>query len=334
MKKITINEIAEKAGVSKTTVSFFLNGKTNKMSEETKQRIQKIIEDTGYEPSAAARAMKIKGGGTIGVIMGDCAQPFTAQALKGIEEVASALGYQVLVGNSGFNFNSEKEYIDRMLGLGAEGFVIQATYRFGMLALNLEKKHKKVVYIDAKPYDFKGKCIKSNNYDCVYKMITESMVRGYEDFVMISDDTSIMSTGFENTQGYKDALQDISKKGTSLYVAEDVKSQEIYDQLLPILELDKKTLVYVASSWLYPIVYQAIRKFPDYEKLIPGTIGLIGFDLDGWTRLVTPPLSAILVPAYQEGMKAAEELLEMMEGKNDMGEVVFKAVVKWRGSTM
>lgn len=56
MKKLTINEIAEKAGVSKTTVSFYLNGKANKMSEETQQRIQQIIDETGYEPSAAARA--------------------------------------------------------------------------------------------------------------------------------------------------------------------------------------------------------------------------------------------------------------------------------------
>ena len=69
MKKLTINEIAEKAGVSKTTVSFYLNGKTNKMSEETMERIRKIIEETGYEPNAAARAMKSRPGGPIGVIL-------------------------------------------------------------------------------------------------------------------------------------------------------------------------------------------------------------------------------------------------------------------------
>ena len=71
MKKLTINEIAERAGVSKTTVSFYLNGKINKMSEETKQRIQHIIDETGYEPSAAARAMKAKSSGVEGVILAD-----------------------------------------------------------------------------------------------------------------------------------------------------------------------------------------------------------------------------------------------------------------------
>ena len=79
MKKLTINEIAERAGVSKTTVSFYLNGKTNKMSEETKQRIQHIINETGYEPSAAARAMKAKSSGLIGVILGDSSDPYTAR---------------------------------------------------------------------------------------------------------------------------------------------------------------------------------------------------------------------------------------------------------------
>ena len=81
MKKLTINEIAEKAGVSKTTVSFYLNGKTNKMSEDTKHRIQHIIDETGYEPSAAARAMKAQSSGLIGVILGDASEPYSARAL-------------------------------------------------------------------------------------------------------------------------------------------------------------------------------------------------------------------------------------------------------------
>jgi len=110
MKKLTINEIAEQAGVSKTTVSFYLNGKTNKMSEETQQRIQQIIDETGYEPSAAARAMKAKSSVVLGVILDDVSKPYEAQALKGIEETARAAGYQILIGNSGLNFNNEKEY--------------------------------------------------------------------------------------------------------------------------------------------------------------------------------------------------------------------------------
>ena len=119
MKKLTINEIAEKAGVSKTTVSFYLNGKANKMSEETQQRIQQIIDETGYEPSAAARAMKAKSSGLIGVILKDAADPYCARALKGMGEAAGETEYQILIGSSGYTFKNEREHVERMLKAGA-----------------------------------------------------------------------------------------------------------------------------------------------------------------------------------------------------------------------
>lgn len=168
MSKLTINEIAERAGVSKTTVSFFLNGKTHKMSEDTKQRIQRIIDETGYEPSAAARAMKSKRTGLIGVILKDISDPYCAKALKGIEDAASAHEFQILPGSSEMLFKSEQEYVERMMRMGAEGFIIQATYRFGILAKDLEKKHKPIVYLGAKPYEYTGRYVKENNYECVY----------------------------------------------------------------------------------------------------------------------------------------------------------------------
>lgn len=333
MKKLTINEVAEKAGVSKTTVSFYLNGKTNKMSEETKQRIQQIIDETGYEPNAAARAMKAKGSGTIGVIFGDLSEAFSTRALKGIEEEARSVGYQVMVGSSGMNFNNEKEYIERMLRLGAEGFIIQSTYRFGMLAIELEKKRKPIVYIDTKPYDSKGRCVKTNNYECVYQVITECVKKGYEDFLMISDESSMTSTGFENVQGYKDALQDLHRQGGTFYIPEGYKSDDVHAVLQQMVNLKHRVLIYVASSALLPAVYHAIRKYPAYMSLFPEQLGLIGFDSDGWTRMTTPPISAIIKPAYQEGMKAAGELFNMIGGKKTDGEVVFKSIVKWRETT-
>lgn len=334
MKKLTINEIAERAGVSKTTVSFYLNGKTNKMSEETKQRIQRIIDETGYEPSAAARAMRARNTGIIGVILEDVSDGYGAKALKGIEEAASVLGYQILIGNSGLNFNSEKDYIERMLKTGAEGFIIQSTYRFGMLANVLEKKKKPIVYLDTKPYDFKGRYVKSNNYDCVYKVITDCIKKGYEDFIMFAHDASAMSAGFENTQGYKDALQDAGLEGHSFYVPKTAKSAEVYEIMKQIVNLEKKTLIYSAGTQILKVVYQAIRNYPDYECLFPEHVGLIGYDQEGWTRLVAPPVSAIIIPAYEEGVKACEALIDIVDGKRTEGEIVFKNIVKWRGTTL
>ena len=101
-----------------------------------------------------------------------------------------------------------------------------------MLASDLEKKVKKpIVYLDAKPYDFKGRYVKSNNYDCVYQVISECIKKGYENFLMISDGDSNISAGFENTQGYKDAIQDAWKEGATQYLQEGVKSDQVYEML-------------------------------------------------------------------------------------------------------
>ena len=334
MKKLTINEIAEKAGVSKTTVSFYLNGKTNKMSEETMERIRKIIEETGYEPNAAARAMKSRPGGTIGVILGDVSQPLAAKALKGIEEEACQAGYQVIVGSSGMLFAREQEYIENMSRLGVSGYIIQATYRFGILGMELEKKNKNLVYLDVSPYDSRGKCVKSGNYSSVYEAITQCVQRGYQQIILISDGSQDDYGGVGNAQGFKDALRTAGLSFKTYYINQGATEEDISDYLKRQIDLSQKTLIYVSDASALAIVYLALKRFPDYQSRIPSPIGLIGFDLTGWTKTTTPAISSIVIPAYQEGRIAAQKLLEMIDGKGDSKEVVLKNMIRWRESTL
>ena len=83
-RRITIKDIAEMAETSKTTVSFYLNGKTERMSEDTQKRIKRAIEKTGYEPNPLARGMNAKSSKLIGVIIGDVTNDFSNRIVKGI----------------------------------------------------------------------------------------------------------------------------------------------------------------------------------------------------------------------------------------------------------
>lgn len=86
-KKITITDIAQLSNTSKTTVSFYLNKKFEKMSEEIGQRIEEVVKETGYKPSALARSMNSKRTNLIGVLIGDITHTFANQIVKGIETV-------------------------------------------------------------------------------------------------------------------------------------------------------------------------------------------------------------------------------------------------------
>ena len=106
--KITITDIANLAGLTKATVSYYLNGKTSKMSEKTAQKIKNAIEKTGYTPSIAARSLNSKGSHLIGVIIGNITNSFANQTVKGIEDYARQNDYLSIVASSEFNPEHEK----------------------------------------------------------------------------------------------------------------------------------------------------------------------------------------------------------------------------------
>ena len=190
------------------------------------------------------------------------------------------------------------------------------------------------MYLGTRPYDYKGRYVKGNNYDCVYRTISDCVKKGYQDFLMFSDGDGNTSTSFETVSGFKDAMQDAVMRGELLYLQPDMRSAAVFEMLRERVDLNRRTLIFVASAGLLRVVYQAVRNFPDYEGLFPEHIGLIGFDADGWTQMTTPPISAIIPPIYEEGVRAMEELLAVLDGKKGDTEVVFKNIVKWRGTTL
>ncbi|MDZ5035478.1 LacI family DNA-binding transcriptional regulator, partial [Clostridium perfringens] len=116
--KLTINDIAKKANTSKTTISFYLNGKFEKMSPDTRRRIEQVIEETNYSPNIMARSLKSKKSNLIGVVVADITNPFSNNIVKGIDDVARKKGYQIIVGSSSLRYSHEEKYIKRMLDMG------------------------------------------------------------------------------------------------------------------------------------------------------------------------------------------------------------------------
>ena len=122
MGKITINDIAKKAGVAKSTVSRVLNG-TNNVKPETRETIQAIIEETGYQPSEVARGLSTSKSNVIGVIIPNAASNFFGRILEGISEVAEKRGYTVLFCNTNNDWNRERLALQRMRGQCIRGLL-------------------------------------------------------------------------------------------------------------------------------------------------------------------------------------------------------------------
>lgn len=330
-EKLTIKDIAELASTSKTTVSFYLNGKYDKMSLDTRQRIEKVIKQTHYTPSVVARSLNTKRTKLIGVLIGDITNSFSNQIVKGIEEEAHQRGYQVIIGNSNYNQESEDIYIENMLMLGVDGFIIQPTSHFRKYSRISNDKQKPMVFFDSQLYEHRNSWIKTNNYDAVYDTVQACIDKGYERFILITAETSRLSTRIERVSGFIDALEDSKQSYDTLIIPDQNVDLEMIKSFLtekshPI----ENTLVFAPNCWALPLVFTAMKEL---ELDLP-RVGLLGFDNTEWTTLSSPTVTTIVQPAFEEGCQATKILIDQIEGgEQEARQQTLDCSVSWKEST-
>lgn len=330
--KITINEIAKLAGVSKTTISFYLNGKTQRISLKTQNRIATIIKQTNFQPNLAARCLNSKSSKLIGVLISDITNTFSNQIVKGIETIASKYNYQVIVGNSEYSYQREENYIEQMLSMGVAGFIVQPTAQFRKLSKKLLKLNKPLVFFDSKLCDLKSNWIKTNNYEATYETIVKCIIKGYESFYLITADPQLISTRLERVSGFIDALADYNFNYKTFILENDrVDFKMLHNFFESTLNVSKKSLVFVPNCWALPDIYLALKQ---YRNNMP-QIGLIGFDNLEWVNFSSPSITTIIQPAFKEGEEAAKIVIDQIEGKNKLdNQKILNCYVNWNESTL
>lgn len=310
-KHVTINTIAAMADTSKTTVSFFLNGKTERMSPDTQERIRCAIEQTGYAPSPLARSLNAKKTSLIGVIICDITNTFSNQIVKGIESIAAGESYRVLVSSSNHNCDEERAYIDRLLAVGVDGFIVQPTAHFKAISTVIEDAGKPLVFFDSKFYDLESNWVKTNSYRATYEAILTCIQRGYERFLLVAAPASVLSSREERNKGFTDALKADDLGFIHFSLGDDTVDTKVLKQFFHAqIDGTTPTLVFVPNCWALPDVYVALR---DFYQLMPQQLGLLGFDNTEWIDVASPSVSAIVQPAFDEGAQACRILLDRID---------------------
>ena len=332
-KRITINDIAAMAGTSKTTVSFYLNGKTGRMSEDTQERIKAAIAKTGYEPSPIARGMNAKRTQLLGVIIGDITNTFSNQIVKGVEGVAAKAGYRVLVSSSNHSRTDERAYIDRLLAVGVDGFIVQPTAQFKEISKIIEDAGKQLVFFDSKFYDFASNWVKTDNYEATSRAVGECERRGYRRFLLVAAPPQLLSSRIERTSGFVDALEAAEMGFTQFEIENDeVDVEKLREFLRANIDGTTPTLVFAPNCWALPDVYVAMREF---YPLMPTHVGLLGFDNTEWAGVASPSVSVVTQPAFEEGAEACRILLDLIQNKGDVNpHQVLDCHVQWGATTM
>lgn len=151
MGRVTIKDIAEQAGVSKTIVSQYLNNNFKFMSEDTKNRIEKIVKELNYIPKNSARNLKFKKVKVINIIVANISSYFSTEVIKYIDKTLSSPTLQVLVSYSGDDGKKERRLIEQAIASDMDGIILFPTGENQDYYQMLYERQVPIVYVDRIP---------------------------------------------------------------------------------------------------------------------------------------------------------------------------------------
>lgn len=310
--KLTIKDIARLSGVSPTTVSKVMNSKDDDIGEATKQRVKEIISEHGYTPNIVARSMVTKKTNTIGIVIPDIRNPFFPELIRGAEDTAHDLGYNLIICNTDDDADKEKIYLDILKKKMVDGIIFTASSSQSFHQTNGFEMPTVVVDRDIKTRNIIGRII-VDNIKGGYLAAEHLLERGCRKIGFISGvRTSLPS--LERFIGYKRALEN---NGITDYEEicrfKSFKSEFGYTAAKELLEDHPDIDGLFCASDL--IAIGAIQAAVEKGMRIPEDIKIVGFDDIYISKYLNPPLTTIRQPVYQIGEIAAKMLIESFKSK-------------------
>jgi LacI family kdg operon repressor len=306
-KTITIVDVAEKAGVSKTTISRYLNGKYEFMSQESRERIAKVIEEMGYRPNNLARGLKSKRSRLIGVLVSDIGSPFSSILLKGIGDCCERYGYGVLITNSNDNPKKERDYILSMIDQRVEGLIINTTGQNDEFLQQVVKNGVPIVLADRPMEEHIFDTVRTADEAITMDVMRHLKERGFKKVGWFSQVVN-NETRKLRSAAYREACHAIMSIDPQEYVLDDKDPKQVEDQIRSFIEANgkEKKAIYTGNGVATLHVVKALQRM---KLRFPQDLGLCGFNNWDWTELVGGGITVVSQPSYRVGHECVKRIM-------------------------
>lgn len=306
----TIYDVARQAGVSAATVSRVLNGHV-KVDPTLAERVMAAVSQLGYRRNAVARNLRTSRTSLWAVIISDVENPFFTSMVRGIEDVASAAGYSVVLCNSDENPDKESSYIAAALSEQMAGVVISpSSNQVDDVNLLLEAGCP-VVVIDRELDNVTADTVLVDNEHGAELATTHLVEQGNTRIACITG-PQWLSSATQRFDGYARAL---SKAGQSvdetLVRYADFREQGGYDAMASLLDDGPAPDAVFATNNLMTI--GAMECLVQRGLSVPDDVAIVGFDSIPWADLIRPTLTTVAQPTYEVGRRAAQLLTKRAE---------------------
>lgn len=312
MKKqyVTISDVAKQAGVSKTTVSRYLNGHFQKMSPTTKEHISRVIEETGYRVNSQAKALTQHHSHLIGLVVADIENIFSSILFKGADQVLEDAGYSIMLMNSNNSPELEKKQLERLINLRVDGLILQPVSKNAADYDFLVKANIPTVIVDRKVSPRRWPEVITDNH-AYSKMLCDYVFRQhYLQMIVLSEEIEANSARQERYQGAMHSSQENGTHVKLIEVPAKVSTSKLYEKLVATGDwLKVRTVIYALKGTL---LTRLMNTLIEYSIKVPDQVGVVAFDDWAWARLMSPQITTIQQDPKTMGKKAAGIILKLL----------------------
>ncbi|WP_205511499.1 LacI family DNA-binding transcriptional regulator [Longitalea arenae] len=313
--KVTIRDIARKAGVAPSTVSAVLNGKAkeSRISEQLADRIKLIASDMDYQPNYTAVSLRTGKTRVLGLIVEDISNVFFATLAKIIEEEADRVGYKVLYCSTENNEEKARERIRIFNQRQVDGFLITPTAGMRPFISDLLKQQKPVVLMDRYFPELGAPHVLVDNYNGARLAMDHLLEKGYRKigFVTISLDQVQMH---ERRKAWERSLAEFGLPVAPHHVLElcyHSRPQDSIEQIkVFISSTTQLDAVFFATNYIGVYGLQAIKQL---DISIPQRLAVVCFDDHDIFGLFSPGITIVEQPVQQIAHTAMQLLMRQFE---------------------
>lgn len=299
----TIQDIAKKAGVTKSTVSRYLNG--GSISVETAQKIEKVIKEENYTPSPFARSLKAKFSSMIGVIVPRVDSSATALTLMGIDEVVEELNYEFIMNNSRQDSKREIKAIETFARNKVAGIILIATEITSNHIKAIKKCPVPVVIVGQEHHEIHS--VIHDDYQAGFELVENLAEIGYHEITYVGVSKQDHAVGVVRKEGVFSGAK-VHKFDKIEQLEGDFSTQKALQIGMDLFKDETHSLVIAATDNIAVALMKAAQQC---GRKIPEEVAIAGFGGYEIGQFMNPTLTTVEYQ-FKEAGKVSMKVLEKL----------------------
>jgi len=313
-QKATITDIAEKTGLSTTTVSRVLNGKGDqfRISKDSQQKILEAAKEMRYVPNLYAANLRTGKSKTIALIVPSLSNPFFAAIASGVNAEIRKHGYITIISDSDENPENEKKELEQLNAMNIEGLIIAPCGNKWMHIKEVYDQQLPVICIDRYFEELDLPYISTDNYEGAFRATKYLLNNGHTSIACIQGIRESTPNRLR-VKGFTEALEGSGVNNYSI-VGDDFTIQNGYLETKLLMQQKVRPTAILTLS--YPIAMGCLKALKEENLRIPEELSIITFDDHPYIDYLSTPLSCVSQPVTDIVQIAVKFLISKLEKKD------------------